>query len=210
MSDMKLNYAKLIFLFIIVISIWPLLKDPSAWIFLHNVDLVFHEAGHFILMFFGEAIHILGGTIIQLAVPITCAVAFYLRKDFYSVGIMLMWLGESVIYTSVYMGDAVKRVLPLLGGNTDGHDFYNFFSMFGILDYTDSISLITKIIGYLIIFGGFVFAFLNIFDKEKEENLEDLAAIIDPEFQADLLKSKKQHELGEVGTEEDIFNKIKD
>ncbi len=45
--------------------IWYMLSDPlhnfSNWNIIDDVDLIIHEAGHFIFLFFGEFIHILGG-----------------------------------------------------------------------------------------------------------------------------------------------------
>jgi len=44
--------------------------------FIDGVNLLFHEAGHLFLGFFGRTVHFLGGTIGQLFFPVACAVHF--------------------------------------------------------------------------------------------------------------------------------------
>ena len=41
--------------------------------------LVFHEADHVFFMFFGDTLHSLGGSVMQLLVPTVCMVAFLTR-----------------------------------------------------------------------------------------------------------------------------------
>jgi hypothetical protein len=52
--------------------------------FLHRVDLVFHEAGHILFIPFGSFMSILGGSLLQILVPLIFTAAFliYYRNPF--------------------------------------------------------------------------------------------------------------------------------
>jgi hypothetical protein len=48
--------------------------------FIHGPNLIFHEAGHVVLMPFGEFMTILGGSLMQLIVPGVIVYVFLLRE----------------------------------------------------------------------------------------------------------------------------------
>ena len=48
----------------------------TTWWFIQNVNLIFHEAGHMFLMFFGDTLHTLGGSIFEIGVPLTIMLYF--------------------------------------------------------------------------------------------------------------------------------------
>jgi hypothetical protein len=52
--------------------------DPAGIVssLMHNVDLVFHEAGHVVFRPFGRFMTILGGSLAQLLMPLIVMVAF--------------------------------------------------------------------------------------------------------------------------------------
>src|SRR5258705_269533 len=57
---------------------WRFVSHPLDWevmnaSFLHLVNLPFHEAGHYIFLPLGEFMTILGGSLMQVIVPIVCA-----------------------------------------------------------------------------------------------------------------------------------------
>ncbi|MCX5975254.1 MAG: hypothetical protein NTV33_00085 [Coprothermobacterota bacterium] len=123
--------AKLIFaLFLVVYGIF-LAASPETYRFLDRVDLVFHEAGHWIFRAFGPTLTVLGGTLMQLLIPTLLAGYFLLRRSFYSASVMLFWLGQSFFNVSVYARDARAMALPLLGGG--GHDWNWLLSQAGLL-----------------------------------------------------------------------------
>jgi hypothetical protein len=90
--------------------------------FLDGVNLAFHEAGHLFLAFAGEALHVLGGTFGQLVFPAALALQFRARGDAFASAVCALWLGESLMYAAVYLGDARDQVLPLVGGHR--HDWF--------------------------------------------------------------------------------------
>jgi hypothetical protein len=134
--------------------------DPQGtlanWNFVDNVDLVIHEAGHIIFLFFGDFLHILGGSLTQILVPAIFAGYFFLRRQYFSGSVVLFWVGENVISVATYMGDAVVQQLPLLGGDGVIHDWNYLLSATGLLKYTIPLSNITHGIGVLLLIAAAV------------------------------------------------------
>ncbi|NTU69597.1 hypothetical protein HGB13_02065 [bacterium] len=162
----KINYFKLLFVVFVFILIWPTIKDPKHWdFFLSNADLAIHEGGHFLFMFFGKTLAALGGTIFQIVFPLFFVVYFYINNQKYSSGIVMVWLGHSIIYTYVYMNDAILMQLPLVGGGN--HDWNYLFNAFGVLEHTYSIAAFFKFLGYFVIFLGFFVALFFSLDKDE-------------------------------------------
>ncbi len=109
-----------------------LLFRPAAGTVMDLVDLPFHEAGHVFLSPFGSTLHILGGTLMQLAVPALLVWTFLARRrDPFAAAACLWWLGQSLVNVSVYMADARELALPLVGGGE--HDWNELFFRFGLL-----------------------------------------------------------------------------
>ncbi|MCK5475155.1 MAG: hypothetical protein KAI71_01050 [Candidatus Pacebacteria bacterium] len=155
------NFLKLIVVVIAIIYFAQYIIDPFHFGFLYVVNLVIHEAGHVFFMFFGELLYASGGTIFQLSVPFIFIAYFCFKKEFFSAFILLFWLGQNFINVAVYMGDAVERELPLLGGNNVRHDWYAIFSYLNILQLTDILSTITYSIGVFIIIVAAVLSFCS-------------------------------------------------
>jgi hypothetical protein len=100
---------------------------PLDW-----VNLAFHEAGHLIFSPFGQTLHVLGGTILQLLVPLILAGWFLIKHRRPSgTAVCSWWFGESLVNVSVYMADAREMTLDLVGGGE--HDWTQLFYQFGLL-----------------------------------------------------------------------------
>jgi hypothetical protein len=120
------------------------LAPYAAWLifgyeghFLDGVNLAFHEAGHLFLLPFGQALHFLGGTLAQLAVPAAAALHFRARGDRFAAAICWLWLGESGMNVAVYMADARAQALPLVGGGV--HDWLWLLSKTGLLAHCETL-----------------------------------------------------------------------
>jgi hypothetical protein len=120
------------------------LAPYAAWLifgyeghFLDGVNLAFHEAGHLFLLPFGQALHFLGGTLAQLAVPAAAALHFRARGDRFAAAICWLWLGESGMNVAVYMADARAQALPLVGGGV--HDWLWLLSKTGLLAHCEAL-----------------------------------------------------------------------
>jgi len=121
-----------------------------------NIDLVIHEAGHVFFSLFGKFIYTLGGTLMQVIIPLIIAVFFFRNSYRTGVQFALLWLGQNIINISVYVADARSQKLPLLGGNKVYHDWNYMLNSIGLLNFD-------QIIGY--IFFGIAIAvfFISVF-----------------------------------------------
>jgi hypothetical protein len=130
----------------------------TAWHFIDNVNLIFHEAGHPIFSIFGSFVGALGGSLMQILIPLVIVIYFTNQRQPFSAAIVSMWLAQSIVNVSVYMGDAVKMRLPLLGGDSSIHDWNYIFSHLHILSMTDGVSYVIKCIGLVILFFSILMA----------------------------------------------------
>ena len=155
--------AKRIFLVpVLIYVIW--LAFAYEYHFIDGANLLFHEAGHLFLGFFGETIHFLGGTIGQLFFPVACAVHFLKDEKIFEACLMGIWLAESLMNTARYLGDAVAQLLPLVGGHI--HDWTWLLSRWGLLEHCDSIARGLHVVAVVIALASLVGAALS----TREEN----------------------------------------
>jgi len=142
---------------VLLIGWWTMTLAAAAQptCFLDGIDLAFHEAGHLFLVPFGETIHILGGTLGQLAVPALLVGYFLKRRQPFSAAFALFWLGQNFVDISVYMGDARAMALPLVGGGE--HDWTSLFYTFGLLseESVATVSRLTHHLGVMVMIAGF-------------------------------------------------------
>jgi hypothetical protein len=118
--------------------------------FLHGVNLIFHEAGHVLFMFFGQFIAILGGSLNQILIPAIISGYFLYQRQAYSGAITLCWVGENFWDVSIYAKDGRDMALPLLGGDGTIHDWNWILSQLGWLPYTELVGSLIYAIGTLI------------------------------------------------------------
>jgi hypothetical protein len=114
--------------------------------FMHHINLPFHEAGHIIFSPFGRFMHVLGGSLGQLLMPLICLGAFlYPNRNPFAASVALWWFAQSLMDLAPYIGDARAGELPLLGGVTgseveDYHDWEVLLKMRGWLLYDHKIA----------------------------------------------------------------------
>jgi hypothetical protein len=157
---------KSIIILLVGLYLYSVGKSPLDHYIIHSVHLIFHEAGHFIFMFFGsQFIHMAGGTLLQLIIPIVLALYFlFVKKDVYASCFMLLWLGSSFFDVAIYAKDAIVMNLDLLGGDNVTHDWNYLLSTLGALKYTSqiastifSLGTMSLIVGVVVgIYGSFV------------------------------------------------------
>ena len=142
---------------LLALLVWWTVRLASGaidWCVLDLVNLAFHEAGHVLLRPFGSTLHLLGGTLLQLAVP-AVLVGYFLarRRDPFAAGVCGWWLGESLFNVARYMADARDLELPLIGGE---HDWNELFFRFGVLDESSvaTISSVTRGLGVVVMVAG--------------------------------------------------------
>jgi len=95
---------------------------------MHLVNLPFHEGGHVVFSFFGSRLLTsLGGSLMQLIIPLTCAAVLLFRtRDPFGAALAVWWLGESFVDLAPYIADARALSLTLLGGGTGATTPYGF------------------------------------------------------------------------------------
>lgn len=140
-----LTSVSLGFLLLTVLAI----GSDQGWIpLLDGVNLVFHEAGHPIFGLLGwEALTILGGTLMQLLVPLLALGAFWLRRDAVGTAVMGIWAFENLLNIARYVADARAQVLPLVGGGE--HDWATLLGRWGLLAQDTTLAHGLQLLGWL-------------------------------------------------------------
>jgi len=144
----------------------PMTGHEAGNSFLHWIDLPFHEAGHFVFRPLGSFLHILGGTLGQLLVPLIVAGAFLRQRDPFGAAAGVWWLGQSFVDCAPYIADARARRLMLISGETgqtdwEGHDWYQLLSRTGLLGWDLTLARLAWSLGALLMavalaYGGWV------------------------------------------------------
>jgi len=123
---------------------------------LDNVNLAIHETGHLLFTPFGQTMHMLGGTIFQLLVPLVFAGHFLWKRRRFDAAICGLWFAESLMYTAVYLGDAYLMQLPLVGGGT--HDWNWLLSKVGLVHSCGTIAMVLHVIACTLLAASFLAA----------------------------------------------------
>jgi hypothetical protein len=128
-------------------------KGPSLFI-----DLVFvpiHEGGHLLFRWFGETLHVLGGTILQLFVPLAIAVYFVFQRHVAGTALAAFFFFENFLSVGTYMADARAIALDYVtvGEGEAQHDWTTMFIKLGVLEYDTTIGHTVRVLGWLGMFG---------------------------------------------------------
>jgi hypothetical protein len=145
--------------FFLIILVWgatfifaPVQGDSPGRSFMRLVNLPFHEAGHVIFSFLGDFVRVLGGTAMQILIPLVCMGALLKKGDPFGASFALWWAGQNFIDVSPYIYDARAGELTLLGGITgqeapDFHDWRNMLGRSGLLPYDHVVAYLAKYTG---------------------------------------------------------------
>ncbi|MFA6281100.1 MAG: hypothetical protein WCY05_01195 [Candidatus Omnitrophota bacterium] len=122
------------------------LTTPDYGCLLSALNLGIHEFGHLIFIFFGQFLHVLGGTLFQLFVPLFAVWSFYRQKDFFAISFALGWFSTNLFDVARYIADARAQELPLVTpfGDTVIHDWNYLLDKTGLLSYDIVFSGIVK------------------------------------------------------------------
>ena len=129
---------------------------------LHLPNLVFHEAGHPIFSLLGRFMSVLGGSLLQLAVPILLAVAFVRKANHFAAAVCAWWAGENLLDLAPYIADARRLELTLIGGRTgaevEGHDWEYLLTEMGWLHLDQALGLAVHRAGLIVMFAALLWA----------------------------------------------------
>ncbi|MEX0724312.1 MAG: hypothetical protein WD053_10560 [Gracilimonas sp.] len=114
---------------------YPFLLTPFFF-FIDNFLLIIHEAGHTLFGVFGSRFQsILGGTLFEIILPSLIVLYGWWNHSRIVAQLGLILTAFAWIESAAYAADAVARRMPLIGNlPKSSHDFYNLFSMKGVLN----------------------------------------------------------------------------
>lgn len=144
--------ARLGFLAVLLLYGVACLRTPDAGRLLDGVDLAIHETGHLVFAPFGETITALGGTLLQLIVPLVLVGHFLRARDRYGAAVCLWWVAQNCWHISVYVADARAQELPLVGGGE--HDWAFLLGQWGLLAHDAGIARAVHATGAILFAGA--------------------------------------------------------
>jgi hypothetical protein len=120
---------------------------------IHLPMVPIHEFGHVLFRPFGEFMHLLGGSLFQVGLPLVFGGIFLVKnRDPYSAAVMLWWSAVAVMDVAPYVYDAQQPQHVLLTGRTGengAHDFIDILGDLGLLTRAQAV-------GYGVHRGGLV------------------------------------------------------
>ncbi|MFA7288662.1 MAG: hypothetical protein WC055_07255 [Melioribacteraceae bacterium] len=109
--------------------------NGGEFTFIDYINLLIHEGGHGIFSIFPRYLYMLGGSLMQLLIPLMFVVFYFVKKQKVLFQISTIWFAESMMNVSVYVSDARAMVLPLLGGKNVIHDWHYLLGELNLLEY---------------------------------------------------------------------------
>lgn len=120
---------------------WYFILGGIDWVrlgdsFMHLVNLPFHEYGHLFFRPFGAAWIMIGGSLFQILAPLAPLAYFLVRqRDNFAASLMLWWSGQNCLDVAPYVADAPTRILPLITGSDEAHDWGNLLTLTDKMEY---------------------------------------------------------------------------
>ena len=153
-----------------ILAVWgikfivtPITSDYTMNSFWHLVNLPFHEAGHIFFRPFGRVITSLGGSLMQVLMPVVCLLVFLIKtRDPFAGSVALWWTGQNFIDIAPYINDARSLSLPLLGGNVGYsspygfHDWEFILKETGMIRFDHTIARLSHAMGTILILTAIV------------------------------------------------------
>ncbi len=142
-----------------------ILASPASWSFIDNINLPVHEAGHLLFAPFGDTPGLLGGTLLQLLLPLAFAAYFTVHKDEHAASIAIWWVGQNLVNVSAYMADAQPMDLPLVGGGE--HDWNLLFTQWDALAHAVQYAQFARGFGFLVMLVATVWGLFEALDARE-------------------------------------------
>lgn len=116
------------------------LRNPEHWDLLDDVNLAIHEAGHVLFQPLGDPLVVLGGSLLQVMLPLAFVAYFLVRREPFSASVVMAWVAASLANVALYVADARAQELPLLGGENVIHDWWYLLIEWDLLSHDVSIA----------------------------------------------------------------------
>jgi len=130
--------------------------DKSGYLLIDYVFVPIHEGGHLLFSYFGHTLMLLGGTLLQLGVPLMLAVYFASQRQATGVAFCCFFFFENFLNVATYMADSRRMALQYVTvGDPDfaEHDWLTLFSQWGVLQYDTKIAAVVRALGWLGMMG---------------------------------------------------------
>lgn len=164
---MKANWPKLTVLAIFAAYFIRAAILPEKWHLIDGANLIFHEAGHWLLSWGPQWLEIAGGSLFQVILPLAIAVVAWRQSRPLSAAVVLLWAGQSFVNVSVYAGDALHQRLPLIADNAI-HDWNHLLWYFGALRHTATVAATIRVTGWLVMLGGLIGGLYSCLEFERD------------------------------------------
>ena len=182
------SYARLALAAVLALLAWSAFSGESGYVpLLGDIDLAIHEFGHMLFMPFGIAVLgrtmvILGGSLTQVAFPLIFFGYFFRkqgdgrRRDLFAAMVCLWWSGINLLDVAIYCADSRAGELMLLDGLTgkesDGHDWNNLLTRWGLLEHDTAIARWMRAIAALVCVGSIIVAVWSALQQPREQPVE--------------------------------------
>jgi hypothetical protein len=104
----------------------------------------------------------LGGSLMQVLVPVVCAVAFLRQPDAFGAAVAAWWAGQNLVDLGPYIADARALQIVLLGGATgaevEGHDWEAILTAFGWLHHDRRLGMAAHVAGTVVMCASLALA----------------------------------------------------
>jgi hypothetical protein len=184
------KYGRLALAVVLALLAWSAFRNEYGYIpLLSDIDLAIHEFGHMLFMpfgiqFLGNTMMILGGSLTQVAFPLIFF-GYFLRKhddaprrDVFAAMVCLWWSGINLLSVAIYCADSRAGQLMLIDGSTgqesDGHDWNNLLTRWGLLEHDTAIARWMRAIAWLVCVTSIIVAVWSELQRPREQPAEAL------------------------------------
>ena len=184
------SYARLAFAGLLAWLAWGAFRDADGYVpLVGDIDLAIHEFGHMLFMpfgipFLGSTMVILGGSLTQVAFPLLF-LWYFMRKrddgqqrDLFAAMVCLWWSAINLLDVAIYCADSRAGELMLLDGLTgkesDGHDWNNLLTRWGLLEQDTAIARYMRAVAALVCIASLAVAAWSALQLPRERPVEAL------------------------------------
>ena len=182
------KYGRLALAAVLALLAWSAFRNEYGYVpLLSDIDLAIHEFGHMLFMpfgiqFLGNTMMILGGSLTQVAFPLVFF-GYFMRKqgdgrrrDLFAAMVCLWWSGINLLSVAIYCADSRAGQLMLIDGSTgqesDGHDWNNLLTRWGLLEHDTVIARWMRAIAWLVCVASIVVAIWSALQSPRAQPSE--------------------------------------
>ncbi len=131
-------------------------RAEGPGLFIDMVFLPIHEGGHVLFSYSGsQTLMVLGGTFLQLFVPLAIAVYFAFQRHVTGTAFAALFFFENFLNVGTYMADTRAQQLDYvnIGGGEGIHDWTYLFIKLGCINSDVTIGHATRALGWIGMFA---------------------------------------------------------